>query len=178
VGTTSFQKIKPLSSANVANVIIDTAKGSRNKYKWDAKFGIFTLSHVLAEGLLFPFNFGFIPNTRGGDGDPLDVLVLMEEPAFSGCMIQTRIIGNIEAEQTQQGKTNRNDRLVGVAAESRRYGQVRELDELGGAMLDEVEHFFIVYNTMRKRAFKPMRRTTAQPAIALVKKSIRNARLR
>lgn len=175
---TSFRNIKPVSEENLFNIIIDTPKSSRNKYKWDAKLGFFKLSHVLAEGLVFPFNFGFIPNTRGGDGDPLDVLVLMEEPAFSGCMIPTRIIGNIEAEQTQDGKINRNDRFIGVAAGSRRYGDIRDLDQLSKTMLDEVEHFFIAYNRMRKRVFKPLRRATAKEAVALLKKSIPKDRSR
>jgi inorganic pyrophosphatase len=156
----------------VANVIIDTPRGSRNKYKWDEKLGIFKVSHVLAAGLAFPFDFGFIPGTHGGDGDPLDVLVLNEELFFSGCLVETRIIGAIEAKQTQEKKTNRNDRLIGIAVESRRYGKLRELDEVGAPLLDEIEHFFISYNETRDRVFKPIARRGAKQTIALVQKSI------
>src|SRR5690242_7742786 len=99
------------------NVIIETPKGNRNKFKYDEELDLFMLSGVLPAGAVFPFDFGFIPGTRGGDGDPLDVLVLMDEPSFTGCLVRARLIGVIEAEQTEDGKTARNDRLIAVAAE-------------------------------------------------------------
>lgn len=86
-------------------VVIDTPKGSRNKYKWDEKLGALKLSHVLTAGAVFPFDFGFVPGTCGADGDALDVLVLTDEPLFPGCVAPARLIGSIEAEQTQEGKT-------------------------------------------------------------------------
>ena len=79
------------------NVIIDTPKGSRNKFEFDETQGLFKLRGVLPVGASFPFDFGFIPSTKGGDGDPLDALVLMDEPAFPGCLIEARLIGVIEA---------------------------------------------------------------------------------
>ena len=102
------------------NIIIDTPKGSRNKFSWDEKRQLFELSGMLPTGAVFPYDFGFIPNTRGGDGDPLDVLVLMDEPAFAGCLVRSRLLCVIEAEQTEKGETERNDRLIAVAAKSRR----------------------------------------------------------
>lgn len=98
------------------HVIIDTPKGSRNKFGWDEERGLFELSGVLPAGAVFPYDFGFIPNTRGEDGDALDVLVLMDEPAFTGCLVASRLLGVIEAEQTEKCKTERNDRLIAVAA--------------------------------------------------------------
>src|ERR687890_1560322 len=94
------------------NVIIETPKGSRNKYNYDEKLGLFRLGGVLTSGASFPFDFGFVPSTLGGDGDPLDVLVLMDEPAFAGCLVRARLLGVIEAEQTEKGKTAQNDRLI------------------------------------------------------------------
>src|SRR5918997_1148233 len=73
------------------NVVVETPKGSRNKYDYDEKLGLFKLGGVLPSGASFPFDFGFVPSTLGGDGDPLDVLVLMEEPAFAGCLVRTRV---------------------------------------------------------------------------------------
>src|ERR671939_103970 len=93
------------------NVVIETPKGNRNKFKYDEERGLFKLSGVLPMGAVFPFDFGFIPSTLGGDGDPLDVLVLMDEPAFTGCLVPARLIGVVEAEQTEEGETQRNDRL-------------------------------------------------------------------
>ena len=72
------------------------------------------MSKVLPLGASFPFDFGFIPSTKGEDGDPLDVLVLTEEPAFVGCVLPALLIGVLEAEQTEKGETVRNDRLVAV----------------------------------------------------------------
>src|SRR3954464_7536915 len=83
------------------NMIIDTPKGSRNKFKYDEAHGLFKLSGVLPAGASFPFDFGYVPSTRGEDGDPVDVLVLMDEPAFAGCLVPARLIGVIEAEQTE-----------------------------------------------------------------------------
>jgi inorganic pyrophosphatase len=100
------------------NAIIDTPKRSRNKFKYDERRGLFKLSGVLPLGAVFPFDFGYIPSTVGGDGDPLDILILMDEPAFPGCLVPAKLIGVIEANQTEDGQTTRNDRLIGVAADS------------------------------------------------------------
>lgn len=102
------------------NVIIDTPQGSRNKYSLGEESGLFELSRVLPAGAVFPLDFGFIPNTLGGDGDPLDALILMDEPAFVGYLVPSRLLGVIEAEQTEKGNTARNDRLIAVATDSRR----------------------------------------------------------
>jgi len=84
--------------------IIETPKGRRNKFDYDPKSRLFQLGGLLPEGLAFPFDFGFIPSTLGDDGDPLDVMVLMDEPAHVGCLLDIRIIGVIEAVQAQGGK--------------------------------------------------------------------------
>ncbi|MFN2390419.1 MAG: inorganic diphosphatase, partial [Pyrinomonadaceae bacterium] len=129
------------------NVIIDTPKGSRNKYKFDEEMGLYKLGGVLPVGAYFPFDFGFIPNTLGGDGDPLDVLVLMDEPAFCGCLISARLIGVIEANQTERdGKTERNDRLIAVASDSITHKDIKSLNDLNETLVDEIEHFFKSYN--------------------------------
>src|SRR5215471_878934 len=86
------------------NVVIDTPKGSRNKYKFNEQHGDWRLSKVLPLGMTFPYDFGFLPSTRGEDGDPLDVLVLLDEPAFPGCVVPARLIGILEAAQTQEGQ--------------------------------------------------------------------------
>lgn len=97
------------------HVIIDTPKGSRNKFKWDSLHGLYKLDGVLAVGAFFPYDFGFVPSTLADDGDPIDVLVLMDEPAFVGCLVPSRLIGGFYAEQTEKGLTERNDRLFAVA---------------------------------------------------------------
>ncbi len=140
------------------HVIIETPKGSRNKFNYDGERGLFKLGGVLPAGAVFPFDFGFVPSTEGGDGDPLDMLVLMDEPAFAGCLVAVRLIGVIEAEQTEEGETMRNDRLIGVAAKARDYEGVRSLGQLNENLVAEIEHFFVSYNEMKGKVFVPSKR--------------------
>ena len=140
------------------NAIIDTPKGSRNKFKYDEKSGLFKLGGALPLGAVFPFDFGYIPSTKGADGDPLDVLILMDEPAFPGCLVKAKLIGVIEAEQTEGKETTRNDRLIAVAADSRNHSHVRFLGDLNSNLVHEIERFFISYNETKGKRFKVLGR--------------------
>ena len=165
----SLESLDTFTDEGDLNVVIETPKGSRNKYTYDEKTGLFKLGGVLPAGASFPFDFGFVPSTLGGDGDPLDVLVLMDEPAFTGCLVYVRLIGVVEAEQTERnGETERNDRLIGVAAESRLQRHVRALGSLSPDLLEEIEHFFISYNQIKGKEFKPLGRFGPQKALRLV----------
>src|SRR5258707_131336 len=110
--------------------IIETPKGCRNKFDFDPDSGLFMLGGLLPEGMMFPFDFGFIPSTLGEDGDPLDILVLMDAPAHVGCLIEVRIIVIIEAEQSEDGKTESIDRLLGVAIHSYDHEHLKSLDDV------------------------------------------------
>jgi len=153
------------------NVVVDTPKGSRNKYKFDEKRGLWRLSKVLPQGLSFPHDFGFLPSTRGEDGDPLDVLLLMDDPAFPGCVVPARLIGVLEAEQTEDGKTVRNDRLVAVVETPYNPPEFRSLEEVSRQRLDEIEYFFVSYNEMEGRQFKPLTRRGADHARELLERA-------
>jgi inorganic pyrophosphatase len=166
-----LRKLKPFGrkSGNL-NVVIDTPKGSRNKYAFDFKINAYMLKTVLPHGNVFPFDFGSIPGTVADDGDPLDVLVLMDEPVFIGCLIEARLLGVIEAEQTDGDGTKRNDRLIAVAAESHTNGALKSLQKLDSKLLDEIEHFFVSYNGARGKKFKPIGRRGPAVAKRLIKK--------
>src|SRR5205085_8938051 len=111
--------------------VVEATRGSRNKFKYDSRRGIFALDSVLPAGASYPFDFGFIPSTKGDDGDPIDVLILMDEPAFVGAVVPSRLVGAIQAEQTEDdGETMRNDRLIAVARKSHSYRGVKALDDL------------------------------------------------
>src|SRR5262245_22831573 len=157
------------------NVVVDTPKGSRNKYKYDEQHGQWRLSKVLPQGLFFPYDFGFLPSTHGEDGDPVDVLLLMDEPAFPGCVVPARLVGVLEAEQTEDGKTIRNDRLVAVVETPYNPAEYRSLDEVSRQRLTEIEHFFIAYNEVEGRRFKPLARRGAERARELLDKATRGA---
>jgi inorganic pyrophosphatase len=117
--------------ADALQVIIETPKGSRNKYAFDEDQGIFLLKRVLPAGMAFPYDFGFVPRTRAEDGDPTDVLVLMDEPAFVGCLLQCRIIGIIEGEQGRKKERERNDRVVAIEMDNHSFADVKHVDDLG-----------------------------------------------
>ena len=161
------------AETGLLNVVIDTPKGSRNKYKWDEKRGLWRLRKVLPFGSSFPFDFGFVPSTSGEDGDPVDALVLMDEATFPGCVISARLIGVLEAKQTEKGKTVRNDRLVAVVETELNPPAFHKLSELGRQRLEEIEHFFVSYNEMEGRRFEPLGRQGPTRARALVKAASR-----
>lgn len=160
-------------SAYECRAIIETPKGRRNKFKYDTESGLFTLSHLLPEGMYFPFDFGFVPSTLSEDGDPVDVLVLMDEPAHVGCLLNVRIIGVIEARQTVEGKTQDNHRLLAVALASQSHSDLRNISALEKRWLDQIEQFFVSYNQLRGRKFQVKGRGGPQRALAILREGIR-----
>lgn len=156
---------------SILNAVIETPGGSRNKFKFDETLGFFALSGVLPEGMVFPHAFGFVPSTRAADGDPEDILVIMDEPTFTGCVVPTRLLGVIEAEQTEDGETERNDRLIAVAAHSRDYSEIQNLDDLNKNMINEIEQFFVTYNKERGKKFRVLGTRGPRQALKLLDKS-------
>lgn len=138
----------------LCRAIIETPKGSRNKFDYDPDSGLFMLAGLLPEGMMFPFDFGFIPSTLGEDGDPVDIMVLMDAPAHCGCLIDVRIIGLIEAKQTQDGKSEKNDRLLGAAVHSYDHEGLKTISDVSDTLLSQVEEFFVSYNKQRGKKFK------------------------
>jgi inorganic pyrophosphatase len=163
------------------NAIIDTPKGSRNKFQYDEKLGIFKLGGALPLGAVFPFDFGYIPSTKGGDGDPLDILILMDEPAFPGCLVPAKLIGVIEAEQREDQEITRNDRLIAIAADSRNHTHIRFLGDLNNNLIHEIEMFFVSYNETKGKRFEVLGRFGPDRAASLIDiaaKNFRSARTR
>jgi len=150
------------------HVIVETPKGSRNKFSFSEDHELFRLAGVLPAGAIFPYDFGFVPSTRADDGDPLDVLVLMDEPVPTGCLVPSRLLGVIEAEQTEGGDPYRNDRLVAVAVASHGHRHVRTLSDLPPSAVDEIEHFFASYNDFKDRQFTVVARSGPDRARELV----------
>jgi len=150
------------------NVIIETVKNSRNKVSYDEDLKLFKLKGILPAGASFPYDFGFIPSTLGEDGDPIDVLLLMDEPVFPGCLVAARLIGVMKAEQTEEGNMVRNDRLLAVSSVSRTHQSIRDITDLDEHLLTEIEHFFRSYNVMRGAKFKVVGRHGTKEAEKLV----------
>jgi inorganic pyrophosphatase len=149
--------------------VVEAIRGSRSKFKYDERRRVFALDSVLPAGATYPFDFGFVPSTRGQDGDPIDVLILMDEPAFVGAIVPARLVGAIQAEQTEEnGKTVRNDRLIAIACTSHTYRGMSSLESLPPNLVDEIEHFWISYNQIKGVAFRPIGRVGARGARQLV----------
>jgi inorganic pyrophosphatase len=157
-------------------VVIETPKDSRNKYSYDPDCDCMQLATVLPEGMVFPYDFGFIPSTLGDDGDPLDILILMEAPVVPGCVIRARLVGAIEAKQKEKGEWTRNDRLVGVATHAQTYQEAKTFADLRPHLVEEIEEFFVTYNKLRNRKFKAVGVVGPRQAEKLVEAGIRQFR--
>jgi inorganic pyrophosphatase len=136
------------------HVIIETPKGSRNKFAYDEKQKIFQLKKVLPVGMAFPYDFGFVPSTKAEDGDPTDVLVLMDEPAFPGCLLHCRLIGIIEGEEGSKKDKVRNDRLVAVEQGNHSFANVDHIRDLGKKFVRELEEFFVNYHALSGKKYR------------------------
>lgn len=143
-------KLKPLDDAakKVIRVVIETPKGNRNKYAFNAEEKVFELKKVLPTGMAFPYDFGFVPLTKAGDGDPVDVLVLMDEPAFTGCVLECRLVGIIQGQQGDKKDKVRNDRLVAIEKDNHSWADIKHVDDLGKQFVRELEQFFVNYHDL------------------------------
>ncbi len=164
------------SRSDRVHVVVETPGGSRSKFKYDPATGFFILDKLLPLGAAFPYDFGFIPGTLEQDGDPLDVLVIGDERTFPGCLITVRLLGVIEANQTEKGVTIRNDRLVAMPETKRIQPPERSLDDLPVRVLKEIEHFFVSYNAAENRRFEVIARRGPQVAARRIEESIANFR--
>jgi inorganic pyrophosphatase len=155
------------------HVVVETPKGSRNKMAFEPELGVFMLKGVLPEGHSFPYDFGFVPSTKAEDGDPLDVLLLLDAPTFAGCVVEARLLGAIELEQREKdGSVVRNDRLLAVATHSRQHKDVQTITDLSDELLHEIEHFFHSYNEEKGGEIKVLDRVGPEQAHALLTKAL------
>ncbi|CAN5326510.1 inorganic diphosphatase [soil metagenome] len=154
--------------ALTCRAMIETPKGQRGKLAYDPTSGAFELKRMLPDGMSFPLDFGFVPGTLGQDGDPLDILVLGDEPSPVGTLLTARLIGVIEAEQTEDGQTVRNDRLLAVAAVSRLFAKVTKVDDLDADFIKNLTAFWENYDALRGVQFKILAVRDGQAATHLI----------
>jgi inorganic pyrophosphatase len=152
------------------NVVIETPKGSRNKYKYDGEVGALRLGAVLGKGLAFPYDYGFFPSTLGEDGDPLDVLLFLDHAAPPGSIATARLIGVLEVRQKSEGGPwQRNDRFFAVATQAHGYEAVKKLSDLRHELIDEIEAFFTHYTGLEGKRLDFLARRGPKRAQKLLK---------
>ncbi len=154
-------------------VVIETPKGSRNKFSFEPEERIFELKRVLPSGMAFPYDFGFVPSTKADDGDPVDVLVLMDEPAFPGCALSCRPIGVIEGEQGDKKKRVRNDRIIAVEKDAHSWEDIKDIADLGKPFIRELEEFFVNYHKLSGKRYRVLGLAGPQQARRLVRSKAR-----
>ncbi len=131
----------------VINVLIEIPGGSKNKYEFDKDMNAFALDRVLFASVQYPFDYGFVPNTLADDGDPLDGMVMMDEPTFPGCVIAARPIGMLE--MIDGG--DRDEKILCVPVEDPRYNEVHSLKDVAPHRLEEIAEFFRTYKNLEKK---------------------------
>jgi inorganic pyrophosphatase len=129
---------------DTVDVTVETPAGSRNKYEYDARTGVMRLDRRLPSATIFPVDYGFIPETLGLDGDPLDAMVIVEDPTFPGCVITARILGLF----MMNDEHGPDAKLITVSESDARWGNATELTDVPRPLLDEIEHFFSVYKDL------------------------------
>jgi inorganic pyrophosphatase len=126
------------------DVIIEIPRGARNKYEYDHELHVIRLNRHLTSSMGYPAEYGFFPNTLGGDGDPLDVLVLTEYPTFPGCVIEVRVVGAL----FMIDEHGDDAKLIAVPAYDPQWKDAKELTDIPSRILDEIQHFFSVYKDL------------------------------
>jgi len=125
-------------------MIVEIPKNSGNKYEYDSELQVFRLDRALYSPMHYPGDYGFIPGTLGGDRDPLDVLALVEEPSFPGCMIEVRPLGILNMVDNQKA----DQKILAVPNRNPRYDEVHTMDQIFPHVRREIEHFFTIYKEL------------------------------
>jgi inorganic pyrophosphatase len=164
------------AKAATCRAVIETPRGSTIKYNFDPKSGLYCAHALLPEGMSFPLDFGFIPSTKAEDGDPLDVMVIAEQPLAIGALVNVRLIGVIEAEETDDGGAYRNDRLLATPSISRLYAKVREPGDLAETLIDHLTAFWVHKDKLEGKQYAPLRVAGPDAAVAMVRKAAKAAK--
>ncbi|MCS3924325.1 inorganic diphosphatase [Methanosalsum natronophilum] len=131
---------------NVVYAVIEIPMGSRNKIEYSKDYGTYVLNRVLRSPLHYPGEYGFIPRTLFDDGDPLDIIVLMDEKTFTGCVIEARPVGLLMMNDSGE----EDDKILAVPEKNHRYDHIKELSDIPEPILNEIQHFFRRYKDLEQ----------------------------
>ena len=166
-----LSRIPAQPKPGLLNVLIEIAAGSKNKYEFDKDLNAFALDRVLSSSVMYPYDYGFIPNTLADDGDPLDGMVIMDEPTFPGCVIAARPIGMME--MIDGG--DRDEKILCVPDKDPRYAHVKSLKDIPQHRLDEIVEFFKTYKNLEKKSVEVLGWKDVNSVLPLVEKCIKAA---
>jgi inorganic pyrophosphatase len=131
-------------SPEIVRMIVEIPQHSANKYEYDGELGVFRLDRALYSPLHYPGDYGFIPGTLAEDGDPLDVLVLVQQPSYPGVMIEVRPVGVLNMVDSSE----KDQKVLAVPNRNPRYDQIHTMDQIFAHVKREIEHFFSIYKEL------------------------------
>ncbi|NEO29174.1 MAG: inorganic diphosphatase [Symploca sp. SIO3C6] len=166
-----LSQIPPQPKPGILNVLIEIPGGSKNKYEFDKDLQAFALDRVLYSSVQYPYDYGFVPNTLADDGDPLDGMVLIDQPTFPGCVIAARPIGMLE--MIDSG--DRDEKILCVPDKDPRYASVKSLEDVAEHRLDEIAEFFRSYKHLEKKVTDILGWKNVDQVMPLVEQCIRAA---
>jgi inorganic pyrophosphatase len=153
------------------SVVVETPKDSAIKYSYCPHSHMFRAKRTLADGMVFPFNLGFVPETLAEDGDPLDISIVDPVPYVCSCLVRARLLAVIEAEQTENGKMVRNDRIVGMAIDEETPPEFLSVP-FDDSRIRQIVFFFTSYNTINGKVFKALRTGNERDGAWLIHEAI------
>ena len=159
----------PTFDGDSINIVIETPRGGRAKMKYDEEADVFRFEKLLPLGQAFPFDFGFLPSTQGGDGDPLDVLLIGEESAPVGCVVLGKIIGVLEGKETENGRNERNDRIIAIPLDGKSRKPMVPLPRVDKELTKAISDFFVSYTALQGKKFVPLGIQGRKRALQLVR---------
>jgi len=167
-----LSRIPAQPEPGLINVLVEIPGGSKNKYEFDKELNAFSLDRVLFSSVQYPCDYGFVPNTLADDGDPLDGMVMMDQPTFPGCVIAARPIGMLE--MIDGG--DRDEKILCVPAKDPRYAGVKSLDDVSPHRLDEIAEFFRSYKNLEKKVTEILGWQNVDKVAALVEECLAAAK--
>lgn len=165
----SFHRIElNKKTPDLVNAVVEIPRGSHNKYEYDEETGEIRLDRILYSAVFYPTDYGFIPQTRSEDGDHLDILVLVSEPLFPGCVLEVRPIGVLNMED-EEGK---DEKIIGVANRDPRFKDVASLNDIDHHIKIEIQNFFEVYKKLEKKPVAVHRWAGKEEAYKVINKAV------
>jgi inorganic pyrophosphatase len=169
-----LHKLPAFDAHESVHVVVGTPRGATAKFKYDPDLDAITLSRPLVDGVAYPYDWGFVPSTKGPDGDPVDAIIVWDRASYPGVVIPCRLIGVLAAEQnsrTKPGTRERNDRLIAVPAGAPRHAHIADIADLPRRHLEELEAFFAAAVALEGKDLRYLGWSGAGDAVALVKSS-------